>query len=695
MSSNGNEWLGQGKLIDIFEQTKIDKLSNNTVLGIDIGSRQSKAALLHDKHLYTTLVPTGFFMQETADELIQILIDKSGINRADIKYIVSTGYGRIALKYEDIPNRIVTEIACHGMGAHYLGKDIKTVIDIGGQDSKAIKIDPDTGKVLDFAMNDKCAAGTGRFLERIANVLGLDINNIGPESLKSDDAMDVSAQCIVFAESEVVSERAKGREVSDIAYGIHKSVARRVHSLLSRVGIEQNVLFTGGVSKNVGIKRAFEELLGFEISQSSIDTVYAGAIGAAVYADKYASENAFERGVNTNSFKLNISSIENAVEYQKELIVKKETGKKKTVAYTCAYVPIEILASANVAHYRIMHAGNQDEIMAGESLTQSVFCDLTKSVLGSFITEKPIAAALDHVYTFFTCDCMRKTIEAVNSNYVPATIYNMPRLLKDESQEEYYITEIEAFKKDLEELAGEKIEDATISKNIALYNEARRLLREISEYRIKGTPLLTGSQFQTIAHSFFYLPVDVLIKELQKILDQLENAYDKGKSNKSRILLAGGILADGDNKLTSIIENLGADIVAEDNCAGLRPFTRDIPNTGDWKKDIARGYRGQAPCARMKPLDNVIEASVELAKKYKVDGAVFYYLKFCPTYSMFIKKYTEALQAINVPVLVVTSDYSKGDEGQIKIRAEAFLEMLGGIRDGGAKQIQYREQNPA
>ena len=130
MSSAGNDWNGQGRLIDIFEKKKVDRLSNNTVLGIDIGSRQSKAALLHDNQLYTVLVPTGFFMQETADELIQTLIEKSGISRSDIKYIVSTGYGRIALKYNDIPNRIVTEIACHGMGAYYLGKDIKTVIDI-------------------------------------------------------------------------------------------------------------------------------------------------------------------------------------------------------------------------------------------------------------------------------------------------------------------------------------------------------------------------------------------------------------------------------------------------------------------------------------------------------------------------------------------------------------------------------------
>lgn len=695
MSLTQNSWDGYVKLTDIFEEKKVDSLFHNTVLGIDIGSRQSKGVLLYKDLIYTALVPTGFYMQETAENIISKLLEKSGLERNKIKYIVSTGYGRIALHYDDIPNRIVTEIACHGKGAHFLGEEIRTVIDIGGQDSKAIKIDPETGKVLDFAMNDKCAAGTGRFLERIANVLGLDVKEIGPKSLESQNAMDVSAQCIVFAESEVVSERAKGRDVSDIAYGIHKSVARRVYALLSRVGIEKNVLFTGGVSNNVGIRRAFEEQLGFKISDSKLDTVYAGAIGAAVFADEYANDYSEETAGSRSDFKLNLASYKNAIEYQRELIVKKQTGKKKTVAYTCAYVPIEILASANVAHYRIMHAGNQDEIMAGESVTQSVFCDLTKSVLGGFITEKPIVTALDHVYTFFTCDCMRKTIEAVNSNYVPATVYNMPRLLKDETQEEYYISEIKAFKKDLEELTGETISDETINTNIALYNEARRLLRTISEYRIKDNCLITGSEFQTIAHGFYYLPVDTLIFELKKILEQLENAADDSINTNPRLLIAGGIIADGDNKLTSILEDLGSNIVAEDNCAGLRPFTNDIPNTGDWQTDIARGYRGQAPCARMKPLNSVIDASVELAKKYKVDGAVFYYLKFCPTYSMFIRKYTDALQAIGVPVLVVSSDYSKGDEGQIKIRAEAFLEMLGGIKNVGDSSEQRREQNPA
>ncbi len=664
--------------LEIISENKRKRLSGQNVIGIDIGSRQSKAVLFTENELYTALVPTGYFMQQTAEELIDKLLLQARISRDDIRYIVSTGYGRIALSFDTVPNKIVTEIACHGMGASFLGENIRTVIDIGGQDSKAIKINPDTGKVLDFAMNDKCAAGTGRFLERIANVLEMDVKQIGETSLKSKDPVDISAQCIVFAESEVVSERAKGKDVADIAYGIHKSVVRRVYSLLKRVGIEENVLFTGGVSNNEGVRHAFEELIGSVFQVPKLDTVYAGAFGAAVYADKYLKEEKDLNDVRSQDFILDISSIVNSVNYQKELIIKKKTGKKKTVAYTCAYVPLEILASADVAYYRIMHAGNQDEIMAGESLTQSIFCDLTKSVLGGFITEAPINAALDHVYAFFTCDCMRKAIEAVNSDYVPATVYNMPRLLKDVSQEEYYASEIRAFKKDLEKLTGESIPDERISKNIGLYNEAKKLLREISSYRIGNRPLLSGSQYKEIAKSYFYLPVETLIHELRKILEQLENAPDNSGKSGTRIMISGGIMADGDNKLVDILEDLGANIVAEDNCAGLRPFTRDIPNTGDWVMDIVKGYRGQAPCARMKPLNSVIDASVELAKQYKPDGVVFYYLKFCPTYSIYIRKYIDALQKVDIPVLVVNSDYSKGDEGQIKIRAEAFIEMLGG-----------------
>lgn len=672
-------------LANVIDKSKLDKIPKATLAGIDIGSRQSKAAMLHNGQLFVAIMPTGYVMQEAADRLLEKLTEEAGIQREDIDGIVSTGYGRVALDFNDIPNKIVTEIACHGMGAHFLGDDIHTIIDIGGQDSKAIRIDPETGKVTDFAMNDKCAAGTGRFLERIAKVLEMDTTTIGPVSLQAKNPVDISAQCIVFAESEVVSDRAEGKDVADIAAGIHASVARRVYSLLNRVGIEKNVLFTGGVSNNPGIVKAFEDLLGFPVSTAKLDTVYAGALGAAVLAGQYLGERKREAETADHAFSLDIGSIENAMEYEKDLIIRKQTGKKKTVAYTCAYVPVELLASANVSHYRIMHAGNQDEVMAGESITQSVFCDLSKSVIGGFANETPVFKAVDHVYSFYTCDCMRKTIEAVDSNFVPATIYNMPRLRNDEESRRYYLTELLNFKRDLEKLTGEPIEDSVISKNIALYNEAKRCLREISSYRKLEEPLVTGKQFERIARAYYYLPIDTLLSELKKILVQLKE-FDKKKnrnqkSDRYRIMLSGGVLADGDEKITGILYDLGADIVVEDNCTGLKPFLHTVPETGNWVEDLADGYLGQAPCAKMKPLNEMVEHSVKLAQEYRAEAVVLYYLKFCPCYSMILRKVTGAFEAAGIPVLVVGSDYSKGDEGQIKIRVEAFLEMLGQNRE--------------
>jgi predicted CoA-substrate-specific enzyme activase len=263
------------------------------VVGLDIGSRGSKGVLLNGDEVVTVLLPTGLYMQETADELVTKLLQTSGLERSDIKSIVGTGYGRISLKYDDIPYRVVTEISCHAMGAHAIIPKTRTIIDIGGQDSKAIKVDTATGKVVEFVMNDKCAAGTGRFLEKAAAILGIDLRDLGEVALKSKKAAQVSSQCAVFAESEVISLRARGArehldEISaDIAAGVHYSTARRVHNLLGRIGIEPDIVFTGGVSNNVGMWKVLEEEIGAKFTPAKLDLIFAGALGAAIHAWKF------------------------------------------------------------------------------------------------------------------------------------------------------------------------------------------------------------------------------------------------------------------------------------------------------------------------------------------------------------------------------------------------------------------------
>lgn len=274
------------ELKDIIDSELISEITDDKVIGVDIGSRTGKAVLIANGNLYTAITPTGVFMQETADKLFEILLRETGLEIADIDYITATGYGRISLGFENVPLNVVTEISCHAMGAHFLNSKVQSIIDIGGQDSKAIKVDPRNGKVVEFIMNDKCAAGTGRFLEKAANLLDIEVEEMGDEALKATKPANISSQCVVFAESEVISLKARGETRADIAAGIHVATARRVRNLINRLGIEQELVFTGGVSNNVGMKKALEELLGHSISTVKLDTIYAGALGAAIFAQK-------------------------------------------------------------------------------------------------------------------------------------------------------------------------------------------------------------------------------------------------------------------------------------------------------------------------------------------------------------------------------------------------------------------------
>ncbi len=274
---------------EVLDEKLVATISDARVIGIDIGSRTGKAVLLSEGRLYTAITPTGVHTQETADKLFKQIIKQTKLAHSDIDYIVGTGYGRVSLEFGEIPHKIVTEISCHAMGAHVLNSKVRSIVDIGGQDSKAIRVDTRNGKVVEFIMNDKCAAGTGRFLEKAAVLLGLTTEELGAESLKATRPSDVSSQCVVFAESEVISLKAKGETRADIAAGIHIATARRVRNLFNRIGLEEDLVFTGGVSNNAGMKKALEDILGHRISDVKLNTIYAGALGAAVIAQKSVS----------------------------------------------------------------------------------------------------------------------------------------------------------------------------------------------------------------------------------------------------------------------------------------------------------------------------------------------------------------------------------------------------------------------
>lgn len=251
--------------------------------GIDIGSLSTDVVILKEGAVAGhAIVPTGSGGPQVARRALRQALQAGGIDGDDIHYIVATGYGRVSL---DFAHRKVTEIACHARGAHRLVPSVLTVIDIGGQDSKVIRITPE-GRVADFVMNDKCAAGTGRFLEVMARALEVEVERLGDISAGASAGAAISSMCTVFAESEVVSLVAGGRPVEEIVRGLHEAVAERIAAMAHRVGLEAPVMMTGGVAKNSGVVTSLQSRLGVEIIVPPEPQIV-GALGAAVMVAEF------------------------------------------------------------------------------------------------------------------------------------------------------------------------------------------------------------------------------------------------------------------------------------------------------------------------------------------------------------------------------------------------------------------------
>ena len=251
-------------------------------VGIDVGSITAKAAVIRDGELVSDyVIMTGYNARSAGEEVFEGIVQDAEIDRSAVDRIISTGYGRNSVAIAD---KAVTEITCHAMGAHYLNPAVRSVIDIGGQDSKAIAID-ESGSVKDFAMNDKCAAGTGRFLEVMARALEVDLDQFGRFSIKADQPSAISSLCTVFAESEVISLISKGEDRANIIAGIHQSVAARVMAMAGRTGLKPPIMMTGGVAKNSGVVQALAKKIGHPVEVSPKSQV-TGAIGAALLAQR-------------------------------------------------------------------------------------------------------------------------------------------------------------------------------------------------------------------------------------------------------------------------------------------------------------------------------------------------------------------------------------------------------------------------
>jgi len=250
--------------------------------GVDIGSTYTKVVILKDdKVVGFGIKPTGASSEGAAQSAMKEALEMSGESLENIQYTVSTGYGR---RITTLANEIISEISANARGSKWLGKKfgIRTIIDIGGQDTKVIALDENCD-ILDFRMNDKCAAGTGRFLEVLANVLEVPLDDMGKLSLESKSPVEITTTCLVFAKSEVASLIAKGTKKEDLIAGIHRAIARRLIVMAKRVGIREVVFFDGGPARNIGMRKAFEDELGLKIYVPDRPQIVT-ASGAAVIA---------------------------------------------------------------------------------------------------------------------------------------------------------------------------------------------------------------------------------------------------------------------------------------------------------------------------------------------------------------------------------------------------------------------------
>jgi len=247
-------------------------------VGIDAGAATTKAVILRDNEIAGYRIgSTGFDFLHAAESIYRNVLEDAEIQEKDIERIVATGYGRKSIQFADTA---VSEITAHAKGVQFLFPEVMGIIDIGGQDSKVIAVEQ--GRVVDFLMNDKCAAGTGKFLEYTAKALEVSIEALGSLALASKRPASISSMCTVFAESEVISLRARGSTREDVAAGLVESIAQRVSVMVKQVGLKENIAFVGGVAKNAGMKAALERELGVTLFVPSEPQI-TGALGGSLY----------------------------------------------------------------------------------------------------------------------------------------------------------------------------------------------------------------------------------------------------------------------------------------------------------------------------------------------------------------------------------------------------------------------------
>jgi predicted CoA-substrate-specific enzyme activase len=627
-------------------------------IGIDIGSMSANGVLLNEKKeiLSSIIIPTGASSKKAADKTFNQILTEHKLSERDIDYVIATGYGRVKVPFA---NEVVTEITCHAKGANYYFPNARTIIDIGGQDSKVIKVDGN-GNVLDFVMNDKCAAGTGRFLEVMARTLEIDLEEMGPLSLNGKEVASVSSLCTVFAESEVVSLVGADHKTADICKGLHVSIAKRITAQVKRIGLEEEVAMTGGVAKNIGVVTELERNLGCKIKISEEPQIN-GALGAALIAlDKARSKS------RTSVLVSGSVSPETSIA---EFSVEESTLPK--IGYFCSYTPVELIRAAGFHPVRIK--GTEKESCSANEVLCSNICPYIKAV----IDQKINGNLEDFKGMVFvnSCDGMRRLYDAWVKldegkrafNY----ILDIPKNT-DDAAVFYYANLLKKFKEKLESYFMLKIQHDDINNSIALYNAVREKVMLFLQKYWTGYIGQSGYEIFSLLKKGINAVPEKFQVYLTNIMKQSGDTRDT--RDVPRLLVWGSFMENV--RIIKVIEDGVGMVVAEDFCNGRLEFVAQINISEDPILSIAKRYISRAPCSRMvNVLDRINNVLTSMQAK-SIHAAIYHTLKFCDHNLMDYPVIKKTFHEKNIPLLHLNCDYTISSEGQIKTRVEAFLEQL-------------------
>jgi predicted CoA-substrate-specific enzyme activase len=695
-------------------------------LGLDLGSRAVKAVLLdvaRSKVLAVSVRDATTDKMADAEILLRSALEAGSASRSDIARIVATGYGRIQAGFADETS---TEIACHAAGVTAFHPEVRTVIEIGGQDSKAMLLAAD-GRVKDFAMNDRCAAGSGRFLEVAARILGTDLEGLAEMARQAAAESEISSMCVVFAESEIIGMLARGFRREDVAAGIHRSIARRMAGLANRIGVRPPIAFTGGVAMN----KAMAAALGQELKERLIippDPRITGALGAALMAARRAGYTAVanvppppagepglceamssgdheEAGCGGESDGEEIGKreehpsvessllhkvpalsrfdrmVSNAIEYAEE---GKAKGRKIVMMF-CEFTPRELILAAGAVPVCAC-GGSHEMAVAAERELPSNLCPLIKSSYG-FALEKanPIFEMSDFVVGETTCDGKKKMFERLQE-FKSLHVLELPQKPDDEGGFIRWKGEIVKLRRRLEELTGNSISDDKLRAAIRLMNRERALRREVARLAGRG---LTGREVLDAKSLISGIPEDLAAYEL--IIDQARS-LDVAPAGRPLVLLTGVPAPHGAEKVLDIIEAAGATVVVQETCTGLKPLLEDVAETEDPLEAIARKYY-HLPCSCMTPNTRRMETIDELIEEFRPWGVIDLIWHACLTYdveSVALRRHLDAKHGL--PYLKIVTDYSPSDSQQLRLRIEAFIAMLTEGRNSMMKGRSHVEQ---